>query len=376
MSAHAAGEPCDDEAPIEDTPFMVTLFLNQSAQSKTERKMPLAELAELIRRTHAPTKAELPWLKLGFFGDKRTGKNCLRSNANLRWVSGIEADYDGERVSFDRAVNVLWNAGAPSVWRGRSGRRAVRSLVYTSASHTWAKPRWRVLCPFDLGRQPDQRNKYLARLNGLFGGVFSGESWTLSQGYLFGRADTPPQPGDIVEAVRCVEIDGTSIDLMDDLDGGAIWKATTKASGGVGTAAGEDAEADAELIRQIVTGEVLHPALCAMAARLISRGQRADTAAETLRGLMLATPEAARDERWRHRYGQIPSLVDSAVPKFADDEKREKRKALAKMLFRMVRQQATQEKIEAAAFAEGERLGLSRADVCHVATWAASKGAA
>ena len=47
------------------------------------------------------------------------------------------------------------------------------------------------------------------------------------------------------------------------------------------------------------------------------------------------------------------------------------RKAVAKLLFRMVRQQATQEEIEAAAFAEGERLGLSRAEVCHVATWVA-----
>ena len=358
MSAHAAGEPCDGEAPIEDNPFVVTFFPSQSAQSKTERKVTLEELAELIRRTHAPTKAELPWLKLGFFGDERTGKNCLRSSANLRWVSGIEADYDGERVGFDRAVNVLWNAGAPSVWSERSGHRAVRSLVYTSASHTWAKPRWRVLCPFDLGRQPDQRNKYLARLNGLFGGVFSGESWTLSQAFYFGRVDTPPQPNGIVEAVRCVEIDGTSIDLMDELDDGAIWKATTtRTTGNVGTEAGEDAIGDAELIRRIVTGEGLHPELCAMAARLIGRGMRPDTVAEQLRGFMLATPEAARDERWHHRYGQIPSLVDSAVPKFADDEKREAWKAIARVTHQAARF-GTPSSIRAAVAAEAERVGV------------------
>jgi hypothetical protein len=49
------------------------------------------------------------------------------------------------------------------------------------------------------------------------------------------------------------------------------------------------------------------------------------------------------------------------------------RKAIAKLLFSMVKQQATQESIEIAAFAEGERLGLSRAEVCQVATWVAGE---
>ena len=45
------------------------------------------------------------------------------------------------------------------------------------------------------------------------------------------------------------------------------------------------------------------------------------------------------------------------------------RKELARLLFRLVRQQAPQEVIETAAFKEGERLGLSRDDVCQVAVW-------
>lgn len=53
--------------------------------------------------------------------------------------------------------------------------------------------------------------------------------------------------------------------------------------------------------------------------------------------------------------------------------KPDERKALAKLLFHMIRQQAPQEAIEAAAFAEGERLGLSRAEVCSVAAWAATQ---
>jgi hypothetical protein len=333
-----------------DQPFMVTFFPRQSAQSKTERKVTMPELAELIRQTHAQTKAELPWFKLGFFGDNRTDKNCLRSNANLRWVSGIEADYDQEKIGFDRAVGVLDEAG-------------IRSLMYTSASHTRMKPRWRVLCPFDLGRQPDQRNKYLARLNGLFGGVFSGESWTLSQAFYYGRVDTPREPGGIVEVIRVVEIDGTCIDLLDELDAGAIGKATTHGSGSVETAAGEAAETDAELIRRIVTGEGLHPELCAMAARLIGRGMRPDTVAETLRGFMQATPEASRDDRWHHRYGQIPSLVESAVPKFADDAKREAWKAVARITHSMIRDRRLVEDIiwQVTAVAEEKGLDVGRA---------------
>jgi hypothetical protein len=49
------------------------------------------------------------------------------------------------------------------------------------------------------------------------------------------------------------------------------------------------------------------------------------------------------------------------------------RKALAGLLFRMMRQQVSQAEIEAAAFAEGARLGLSRDEVCSAARWVASQ---
>ena len=42
----------------------------------------------------------------------------------------------------------------------------------------------------------------------------------------------------------------------------------------------------------------------------------------------------------------------------------------------MVRQQAPQEAIEASAFAEGLRLGMSRAEVFAVAVWVASQATA
>ena len=46
-------------------------------------------------------------------------------------------------------------------------------------------------------------------------------------------------------------------------------------------------------------------------------------------------------------------------------------KTLAKLLFRLIRDQAPQETIESDAFAEGVRLGLTHSEVCHVALWVA-----
>ena len=49
------------------------------------------------------------------------------------------------------------------------------------------------------------------------------------------------------------------------------------------------------------------------------------------------------------------------------------RKDLAALLFRMIDQQRSQEEIEAAAVAAGERLGLSRSEVCRVALAVAAR---
>jgi hypothetical protein len=53
--------------------------------------------------------------------------------------------------------------------------------------------------------------------------------------------------------------------------------------------------------------------------------------------------------------------------------KRAEQKKLAGLLFRLIRQQAPQEDIERQAYAEGERMGLSRAEVIRVASWVASQ---
>lgn len=53
--------------------------------------------------------------------------------------------------------------------------------------------------------------------------------------------------------------------------------------------------------------------------------------------------------------------------------KSEENKQLSRLIFQMIRIKASQDAIEGAALAEGQRLGLSREEVCRVALWVASQ---
>jgi hypothetical protein len=282
-----------------DTPVPITFFSTFAATSKTEEPCTPRALADLIRTMTAPRKEALPWLKMARFGAKRTGKGSLRHDANVLAVTGIEADYDGETMSFDAACAVL-------------EKRGVGGIVYTSPSCSLTKFRWRVLAPLSVEVPPARRCAVMGRLNGLFGGIFAGESWTLSQSYYFGSVRANP-------AHRVELIDGAPIDTHDDLD--AVW--IGKAGGGVAgkntdTADAKEPREDAELIRRIITGEGFHAELCALSARYIGRGMSPSATAATLRGVMLSHPDANRNERWRDRYDNIGELVQSAGTKYAD----------------------------------------------------------
>ena len=95
----------------------------------------------------------------------------------------------------------------------------VLAIAYTSPSHSPAAPRWRVLCPLSTEYPPEERDRLMARLNGLFDGVFSNESWTRSQSYYFGSVNSNPAHRVAVVA------DGRPIDLAAELDIFAIWQA-------------------------------------------------------------------------------------------------------------------------------------------------------
>jgi hypothetical protein len=115
-----------------DIEIVVTVFPDRHALSKTEMIMSLGFLSERIRTTRAPQKESLPLLKLARLGDGRTGKGCVRFNANILAISGVETDYDGEQVGIDRAIEIATSA-------------SLLCIIYTSPSHTLEKPRFRIL---------------------------------------------------------------------------------------------------------------------------------------------------------------------------------------------------------------------------------------
>jgi hypothetical protein len=317
----------------------VTLFSDHAARNKRQLVVTIDELAALIRDTSAPAKDRLPWLKLARFGNARSKHGSLRNNDNLIAITGIEADYDAEGIGFDQAVETAEKAG-------------LRAILYSSPSHTPARPRWRVLAPTSREYPPADRARLLGRLNGLYGGVFGRESWTLSQSYYFGRVAAAPE-------YRVEIIDGQPIDRLDELD--KIWLGPPAGGNDRDHAPGEDPGpvADAELVRRIVTGEGYHPEMTALAARHLGRGMRPDAVTEALRGLMLAHPPEARDGRWHDRFASIDAIVGSAAKKFAPEA--ERRRAIARLAHRLVRHRPELDgaEIRHAILAEAERLGVS-----------------
>lgn len=314
--------------------FALTFFLDVSAQEQRAASLTLEEMAWHARVTTAESKDRLPLWKLATFGKARTRAGALRHDANVISVTGVEADYDGEALGIDQAIETAEKIG-------------LRSVIYTSPSHSPRRPRWRIMCPASRGMAPARRRVLMGRLNGAYQGIFSRESWTLSQTYFFGSiAGNPSHRVEVVE--------GQPIDLLDELD--EIWLGPPAAPAGGTVEAGEEAREDAELVRCIVTAEHFHVEMCALAARYVGRGIDPGTVTELLRGLLLSHPEPERDARWRDRYRSIPDLVRSAQGKYGDAVLA--RRAVARVTHRLVRHGRDGEEIREAVLREAEQRAL------------------
>ncbi len=227
----------------------VTLFYSRVASRKTEHSYSWQRLRDDVLATTQARKEDLPWLKLARFGEKISKNGSLRHDGNLSEITGIEADYDGETVTPRQAIEKLVKAG-------------IRALVYTSPSHREDAPRWRILCPTSGALLPDRRAHLVGRLNGLFGGVLAGESFTLSQAFYFGQVgDNPSHMAELVE--------GRPIDLCDELDEIWIGRPATKPRK---HPAGQQGKADtASLFAAIVSGTGYHQSMRSAGGGLGSR---------------------------------------------------------------------------------------------------------
>jgi hypothetical protein len=110
-------------------PVIVTFFHNAAAGTKIERSVPLNNLADRIRNTHASAKSKLPWLELARFDEQKTAKRSRRHDANVQSITGIEADYDGEELQFQHAL-AHDNSGAEPWWI-RTERWLLPALIPT-----------------------------------------------------------------------------------------------------------------------------------------------------------------------------------------------------------------------------------------------------
>ncbi len=183
----------------ETTWHYITFFPDQYASTQEAEEFDLAGLAHEIRNKSAPTREALPWLKLARFGEKRTVKGyCLRNNANVIEVSGVEAEHDAGTMPFEEALARLTAA-------------RIACLIYTSPSYVkGVKERWRVLAPFSRMRAPALRREMVAVLNGVLEGAATPESFVLSQAFYYGRVGDNPDH-------RVEVIEGDFVDLRLDL---------------------------------------------------------------------------------------------------------------------------------------------------------------
>jgi AAA domain-containing protein/primase-like protein len=182
----------------------ITRFEDETAQAMRKGEWSLPAWRDHILAENAKSKTATPWLKLAVFGDVRSAKGCLRHDANVLEISGVEVDYDDEVISFDVAVEVMRSAG-------------VRCLLYTSASHSPATPRWRILVPLSKNHEKTSRAPMVGRINGLFNGSLAPESFVLSTSYHYGSVNGNPHH-------RVEVLDGQFINLMDRLHAGSIDK--------------------------------------------------------------------------------------------------------------------------------------------------------
>lgn len=102
-------------------------------------------------------------------------------------IWGAEADYDGEEIPVDRAVEMLKDAG-------------IAAMVVESFSSTPEKPRWKVFSPTSKPLPSSRREELVNKLNAALKGELAGESWAPTQMmFVSGRG-------------KCIWVNGEPID--------------------------------------------------------------------------------------------------------------------------------------------------------------------
>ena len=158
----------------------ITFFRSLFDTEAAEHEITWQDLVASIRAPATfQAKADCPLIKLARFGPHRNAKGFLRHNANVTAITGIELDYDGEAVPMAHAAEQFRKVG-------------LEALLYTSASNTPDKPRWRALLPLSGEYGPEYREAFAEAANAVLGGICAPESNTLSQAFYVGLVARVP----------------------------------------------------------------------------------------------------------------------------------------------------------------------------------------
>ena len=183
----------------------VTYFSDYAAALLREERVALPDLARQVQTMVAPEKARLALVEAG----------PVRRQAQRQQFAETRRQRARHHRQSRPTTTARRSASTTAVETAEQG--GLGCIIYTSPSHTPDKPRWRVLCPLSRELPPEDRYRLVARLNGLYGGIFAAESFTLSQSYYFGKV-----AGAVEHRVEV--LDGEPIDLLDELDEIAIGR--------------------------------------------------------------------------------------------------------------------------------------------------------
>ncbi len=157
-----------------DQKIASTLWTTHNGTQKKDMLLTWPEYYQWLQQLpRVKVKDQCQLIKLATFGDKRTDNYCLRHNANVLEVTGIEGDYDSEEMTPEQAVALL-------------EQHQLKAAIAPTFSARPGAPRWRVLTPLASPIKPAERLRYVEALNGMLGGVLAHESKTLSQSYYIG----------------------------------------------------------------------------------------------------------------------------------------------------------------------------------------------
>jgi RecA-family ATPase len=299
--------------------FEVTFFPDEKAQSKIAERLTLTELRDKILTTTAADKGSLPLFKLASFGKQRTERNCLRSDANVIEIYGVELDHDTGLLTFEDALRIAQEAD-------------VQCLIYKSPGFRPEKQKWRALFPTSHALPPGERKALATRAAGVFGPIFDPASFTLSQSFYFGSVNNNPEH-------EAVIIEGDFIDERQDLD--AIEKASPGPANpfldyGRGSHYGPSVDVDARLAAMTFKGKddaSIHWTQLQVSAALVASGVPTDQIVDRIlqRTLEVVGEEGSAWD-WEAEENKIRKMCEDAEKKgFRETKDKETKTPLPKL---------------------------------------------